>query len=445
MCAASNSSLTTISGLFKRKYGNLVDVLPKGFAFQEFVGEDKQLADGESVQIAVQLSHENGITFAGSSNSVTFNDQQSLQIKQASINSMEYFLSSGILTSALAKSAKAGEQAFEKATKSVIAANLKSHMRFREQTMLYGQDTYGIGRVNFQTSTFRGVSFTEGGGTIGGVTLVDGVDTSNKYIMIDPNDIASGLWIGSEGMEIEQIVTATGDVADGGDAAGKVVAVDIRNGLIQVDFTPVVATAVGSHHLKLKGQSDSYDMIGAKKILTNTGTLFGISAASYGMWKGSTQAVSGKLTFAKLVNAIEEACDLGLDRDVEVHVPFETWQDLLSEQAALRSYDSSYDESKAKNGAKKLEFHFVNGMIRIVPNRFVRRSEVFVLAADDWKLVGACPSIGLRVPGSDDGDLITPPISQNVYIFRSYSSSQVFCHAPRRSMVLTGINPEATS
>lgn len=442
---ASNATLTTISGLFKRKYGNLVDVLPKGFAFQEFVGEEGSLKDGESIQIGVQLSHENGVTFAGSSNQVTFNDQQSLQIKQASINSMEMFLSSGILTSALAKSAGAGDQAFEQATKKVVAANLKSHMRFREQVMLYGQDTYGLGRVNYQTSTFRGVSFTDGGGTIGGVTVVAGVDTANKYIMIDPNDIASGLWIGAEGMEIQQIITATGAVADSGSAAGKVVSVDIRNGLIKVDFTPVVATAVGSHHLKLKNQSDSYDMIGAKNILTNTGTLFGISAASYGMWKGTNQAVSGKLTFAKLVNAIEEACDLGLDRDVEVHVPFETWQDLLSEQAALRSYDSSYDESKAKNGAKKLEFHFVNGMIRIVPNRFVRRSEVFVFAADDWKLVGSCPKIGLKVPGADGEDLVVSPITSNVYIFRSYSSSQVFCHAPRRSMVLTGINPEATS
>ena len=442
---ASNASLTTISGLFKRKYGKLESLLPKGYAFQEFVGEENMMKDGESIQVGVQLSHENGVTFAGSDSSVTFNDQQSLQIKQASINSMECFLSSGILTSALAKSAGAGEQAFESATKKVVGANLKSHMRFREQTMLYGQDASGLGRVNYQTSTFRGVSFTDGGATIGGVVITAGVNTSSKHIMLDPNDIASGLWIGSEGLEIEQIITATGAVADTGSAKGKVVSVDIRNGIIKVDFTPVVASAVGSHHLKLKGQSDSYDMIGAKKILTNSGTLFGINAAAYSMWAGSNQSVSGKLTFAKLTNAIEELCDMGLDRDVEVQVGFETWSDLLNEQAALRSYDSSYDPSKVENGAKKIEFHFVNGLVRIVANRFVRRSEAFILAVDDWKLVGASVKIGLKIPGSDGDDLITPPITGNTYIFRSYSSSQVFCHAPRRSMVLIGINPEATS
>ena len=440
--AASNSSLTTIAGLFKRKYADLSDVLPKGFPMQEAVKVASGVKDGESIQVGVQLSHENGVSFAGSDSQITFNDAQSGVVKQASINSVEQFVSTGILTSALSKAAGQGDQAFEAATKNRVAANLKSHMRFREHVMLYGRDTYGLGRVSYSSATFRGVSFTAGAGTIGGVTFATGgVNTSSKHILLDPDDIASGIWLGSEGMEVEEVETSGGTSV----ASGKVVSVDIRNGIVKVDFTPTAATSDGSHVLKLKGQRSSLDMIGAKKILTNTGSLFGIDASSYSMWAGNNKAISGKLTFAKLTDAIEQACDFGLDRNVEVQVPFETWSDLLNEQAALRDYDSSYDPSKAKNGAKSLEFHFVNGMIKIVPNRFVRRSEVFVLAENDWNLYGASASISMKVPGADGEDLIVAPITTNVYTFRSYSASQVFCHAPRRSILLTGINPEATS
>ena len=442
--AVSNASLTTISGLFKRKYGNLSDLLPKGFPLLEMAGFTAAGKAGESLQVAVQLSHENGISLAGSAGDViNFNDAQSGIVKQAKFVPAEMFLSTGIVTSALARAASS-EQSFEMATKNRVAANLKSHMRFTEHLCYYGQDDYGVGRVSYLGGDFRGITFTAGAGTLGGVILTAGVNTTSKNIMISPEDIASGLFIGAEGLEIEQIVTAGGAIAGAGAAKGKIVAVDIRNGIIKVDFTPVAATGVGSHHLKLKGQSSALDMIGAKKILANTGSLFDIDAAVYSMWAGNSKAIVGKLTFAKLVDVIEAACDMGLDRDVEVHVPFESWGDLLQEQAALRSYDSSYDASKAENGAKKIEFHFVNGLIRVVPSRFVRRSEAFVFAVGDWSRIGAS-DIGLKVPGSDDGDLITPPISSNVYVFRSYSNQQIMCAAPRRSILLTGINPEALS
>ena len=443
--AAVNSSLTTISGLFRRKYTDLSDVLPKGFPMQECVKVATGVKDGESIQVGVQLSHENGVSFAGSDSAITFNDAQSGVIKQASINSVEQFVSTGILTSALSKAANQGEQAFEAATKNRVAANIKSHMRFREHVMLYGRDAGGIGRVSYSDATFRGVDFTDGTGTIGGITFTNGVNVTSKHILLNPDDIASGLWLGSEGLEVQQIITSSGAVADSGSAAGKVVSVDIRNGIVKVDFTPVAATGESSHHLALIGQTSSLEMIGAKKILTNTGSLFGIDASVYSLWAGSNKAITGKLTFEKLTSAIEEACDMGLDRDVEVQVPFETWSDLLNEQSALRDYDSSYDPSKVSNGAEKIEFYFVNGKIRVVPNRFVRRSEVFILADNDWNLYGAATDIGMKVPGADGEDLIVQPITSNVYTFRSYSASQVFCHAPRRSLLLTGINPEATS
>jgi hypothetical protein len=430
-----------ISGLFKKVYGGQTDLLPDGFPLQKMVSVKK--TGGESHNESVQLSHENGVTLIGDAGEVVdFESANSGVVKQASIKCKEMFLSSALATGTIANSASAGEKAFAAATKDRVAANIRSHSRIREHMCLYGQSE-GLGRVNFATGNFRGVAFVEGGGTIGGITLVDGVDTVNKVIMINPSDIASGIFQGAEGMEVEQVITATGAIADAGSAKGKIVSVDIRNGLVKVDFTPVVATSLTSHVLMMKGQRLTKEMIGAKKILTNAGTLFGIDASKYNLWQGSNFAVTGKLTFAKLAEYLEQLCDFGLEKDVEVHISFESWKTLLVEADALRKMDASYDEKKVKRGHEVIEFYFVNGVAKIVPNRFVRRGDAFVFESGAWAMMSVS-EVGFNVPGSD-GDLIVKPINNNSYIYRSYSSSQLFCYAPRKSAYLSGINPEANS
>ena len=316
----SGISSLDIAGLFKKVYGGQTDLLPDGFPLQKMLQVKK--TGGESHNESVQLSHENGLTLIGESGDVTdFESANSGVVKQASIKCKEMFLSSALATGTIANSAGGGDKAFASATKDRVAANIRSHSRIREHMALYGQSE-GLGRVNYATGNFRGVALTDGAGTIGGVTLVAGVDTVNKIIMLNPADIASGIWQGAEGMEIEQVVVATGEVADGGDASGKVVSVDIRNGLVKVDFTPVVATGLNSHVLMMKGQREAKEMIGAKKILTNAGTLFGINAATYDLWKGTSVAVTGKLTLDKIADALEQLCDYGLNKNVEIHIFF---------------------------------------------------------------------------------------------------------------------------
>ena len=430
-----------ISGLFKRVYGKQTDLLPEGFPIQKMLEVKK--AGGESHSEAVQLSHENGVTLIGEAGETAdFESAASGVVKQATVKCKEMFLSSALATGTIANSAAGGDKAFAAATKDRVAANIRSHSRMREHFCLYGQSE-GLGRVNYCTQTFRGVAFIAGAATIAGVVIAAGVNIAGKVIMLEPADIASGIWQGAEGMEIEQVVTATGVVAGAGAAHGKVVSVDIRNGLITVDFTPVVATAIGSHALMLKGQREAKEMIGLKKILTNTGTLFGINAATYNLWKGSNFQILGKLTFAKLSEQLEQLCDFGLEKNVEVHISFESWKTLLVEADALRSMDNSYDSGKVKRGHESIEFYFVNGTAKIVANRFVRRGDCFVLAQGDCAMISVS-EVGFNVPGSD-GDLIVRPITNNSYIYRSYSSSQIFLYAPRRSGYISGVNPESAT
>lgn len=446
--AAVISNQTTVAGLFKKKYASLEKILPKGYTFIEQIAPfETALKNGASIDYAIELSHENGVTLGGSAGDlITFSDAQSGVVKQASISPCEMFLSTAIPTGVLSRAANEGEQAFEKASKGRVKSNLNSHMRFLEQQCLYGQDTSGLGRVGYFTATWQAVSFTNGTGTLGGVAFTTGVNTAAKKILINPADWATGIWMGSEGMEVRQRIIG-GAVADSGNATGKVVSLDLKNAIVEVDFTPVVATAASSHCIELLGQNGASgtDFMGAKSILTKSGSLFGISNTTYNMWAGSTYALgSVKLTFARLVDILIEACNKGLDKDVDVLVSFESWADLMTEQAALRKYDSSYKADEAVTGTKGIKFNNVNGDVTIRPHRFIRRGDAFVFAKGDWKRLGST-DLTMKVPGLEDGELVQKPVTTNVFTFRSYSDEALFCLRPAHSIYISGIDPSSAS
>lgn len=435
---------TTVAGLFKKVYASLKDLLPEGYAAQEIFGYESAEKAGESINYAIVLSHENGLTLAGSTGDiVTFDDAQSGVVKQATIKGCETFVSSALSTAALSRSANEGEAAFKKASVNRVKSNIKSHQRFLEQFCLYGQDSLGLGRVAYFTGTWNGASFTAGAGTLGGVTFATGgVHVASKKFLINPADWATGIWIGSEGMPVRQRAIG-GSVVD----TGSVVSVDLKNAIVEVSFAPTAASAASSHCLELINQNGTSgnDFLGAKGILNTDGSVFGISNSTYGIWKGSrVDLASVKLTFARLVDAVTEACNKGLDKDVVALTSFESWADMMAEQAALRKYDSSYEVNEAANGMEGIKFHSVNGSITVKPSRFVRRSDTFVLAAEDWKRVGSS-DLTMKIPGLDDNELIQKPVTQNAFVFRSYSDQALICLAPCKSVYIYGIDPASAS
>ena len=411
-----------ISGLFKKRYAKLTDILPDNgyWMLKEIAPFEAKEKNGASVEVAVNLTHENGYTLGGSTGAVvTFNSPASGAVKQATITPSEFFLTSALSTAAISRAAKEGEQAFEQATKNRVKQNLKSHMKFAEHACLYGQDAYGLGACD--------VTADDGGFT-------NGIDVTNKKFELSFATFSVGVWLGAEGMTIEQVKANDSIVA-----VGTVTAVDIENRIITVSGTPEADT--GSH-LQLVDQDNSTDMIGAKYILDTAGTVFGISNASYGLWKGSEYAVGGNLTFAKLMGGLELAASKGLDADVTVLVPFHAWKQLLTEQAALRDYDSSYQPTEMNNGSKAIKFYFHTGMVEIKPSRYVRNGDAFIFENDAWKRYGSS-DISMKIPGIDDGELIVKPVTTSAFYFRSYSDQQIFCHAPAHSVYLSGITVSA--
>lgn len=433
------STPTTVPGLFKKVYASINEVLPESMPFiKDCAKFEVGKKVGNSISYSIPLTHENGLSLFGSSGDIqTFSDAQASVIREALLVPCETFLSSALSTATLSRAAKEGEGAFKQASKDRVGRNVKSHHRFLEHFCLYGQDTFGLGRVGYFTGTWQGVAFTNGGGTLAGVAFTAGINAAGKKILLNPADLATGIWLGAEGMEVRQRIIG-GAVA----ATGVVTAVDLKNGIITVDFTPVAATTATSHCLELLNQNGASgnDFAGAKSILTKTGTLFGIDTAAFGIWKGGEDVITGKLTFAKLIDSLMVACNRGLDKNVKCFVSYDSWADMMTEQAALRDYDSSYKETEAKNGMSGIKFRSINGEIEIIPHRFVRRSDAFIISEGDWRRVGSS-DVTLKIPGVDDGELITKPITTNAFTFRSYSDQALICLAPAQSMYLSGIDP----
>jgi hypothetical protein len=117
----------------------------------------------------------------------------------------------------------------------------------------------------------------------------------------------------------------------------------------------------------------------------------------------------------------------------------QTWADLASNLAALRRFDGSYSEKKAKNGSKELEYLSQNGVLKIVAYNLVKEGDCFIFPEDKVMRVGAY-ELGLNDPTSRDrGEIFFQlPTAAGVGI-RAYTNQAIFLEAPAQAVYISGI------
>lgn len=435
-------STPDVVNLFKKVYGNLQDILPEDYILAKDIPYSASQKIGEKYVEAIVLTFESGFTLGGSSQTAfELNPAIAGAVQQAEVESSVTVLASVVPWGVISRSAGGGEKAFFDATKYVVKNNLRSHGKLQEILRWYGQATAKLGYVSYATATYRGVALTTGTGTINSVAFTNGVNTTTKNILFAPGQFASGLWVGSEGVVVQQIATATGTVV----AEGNLTGVNSAFGYIEVDFTPIAATSTTSHTLAFKGQASSSDMVGVNNIMSNSATLFGIPTGDFSLWKGNQVVLADvKFTLERLQTGIANAVNVGgLEGDLECYVNPRTWATLISTESGLRRYDSKYNPMMAENGFEAIEFYAQNGKVMIKAHRMVKEGEAYCLHLPDWSRSGSA-EISFQVPGIAK-EIIFPLENQAAMAFRSYSDQYIFCHAPARSIIFTGINDESTS
>lgn len=308
-------------------------------------------------------------------------------------------------------------RAFEEATKYLVGNMLSSISKKLEIEHLYGQMGYA---------------------KIASAAAPVGADVELTLVAAE---FAAGIWAGGEGMPIS--------VYDGNTAVD--LALVVKSVKIEERKITVTAVSAGAatalkaavdadpnvldiFHKGAKGK----EFAGIHKILTNTGNLFGIDATEYTLWKGSEYDAGDEvLTFAIIQQAIAQGVNKGLDGDVVVMVNPGHWDDLLTEQAAQRMYDSSYSSATVENGAKTIKFHAQNGMVEIIPSIYIKEGLAFVLSTSDWVRVGST-DVTFKRPGQEGNFFLDLP-DYAAYELRCYTDQALFCSKPGRSVVIKGL------
>jgi hypothetical protein len=220
------------------------------------------------------------------------------------------------------------------------------------------------------------------------------------------------------------------------DVVGKTITV---TGSVADSAAIVAATAtLGYPRFYAAGTNGADEAIGLDSIMLNTGTQFGISAATYNLWKANTFSVGGALTLAKIQEGVALASQRGLSEDVELFVNPVVWQDLSTEQVTYRMMDSSYSNKKAVNGFEGLEFHSQNGKITVYAHKYVKEGEAFLLPTRRAIRIGSS-DISFNIPGTDNGQIFIQNPTSAGFTFRIFSQQALLVTKPAVCVKFTAI------
>jgi len=405
--ADSPATVSSLNGLFKEVYpAGLKDLVPNGTKLQKrvpFIKSDKEL--GKSYNQPVVLAYPNGYTFAAAgAGAFDLNESNTGTMKNASLDGSQILLREQMDYESAAKSAR-GRNAFMDGTK-LMFKNMQMSMRKTVESELF----------------------------YGGIGLAVVSSYSNPTITVTTASWAPGIWAGLEGRKIS---VYDGVTTTPRGSATKILSVDIEARTITLAADISGTTAADTLYFELANGSE---MNGVHKILSNSGSLFGVSASTYSLWKSvSHSAASASLTFSKVRKGIAKAVAKGLDDDLDLFVNPLTWDNLMDDLAALRRIvDKGGKGSSYQIGADEIVFFSQNGKVMVTPSTYVKEGIAFGLVTEDWKRPGAA-DVSFNTPGSGKDEIFFHLPTKAGFEARCYTDQAIFCEAPGRQILYTNI------
>ena len=407
-----------LDGLFKAVYGDdVVSLIPDSAKLVKsipFSSADKEL--GDKYHQPVVLSNEHGITYAAANaGAFALNDSIALTMKDATVQGSQMVLRSSMSYDAAAKASNS-KKAFVKGTELLVENMLETMTKRLELQMLYVGSSSGLGHVSGSTK--------------------DGASATS--IVVLSSSWAAGIWAGAEGAEL--------DVYDG--ASKKNTRAPLVISEVNLDTKTIKVTSTSTDDITdvdafINGDSDdsSYfvwrgaygaEMSGIDKIITNSGSLFGIDASAYNLWKGNSYAVSAAMAIGKVLAGVSKAGEV-----VSLYLNPVVFKDLNNDLAALRRYDSSFKE-EGTAGNKSIKYFAQNGIIDIVPHNCVKQSEAFALPLKKARRIGAV-DVTFKRPGGGGQEMFRELSNNAGFELRAYTDQAVFIETPARCVKFTGI------
>ena len=413
------TDVSKLNGWFKSKHGTFQDNIPDVAKFTGGLAFTKAQRVGRNFNFPVELSLPQGVTYAAAgAGAFDFEDAVAGEMKEATIDGSQIVVQDVLDYESAAKAVAEGDEAYGDAGERMVRRMRKSGHKRIELSAWYGQTT--LGKV--------GAASTSG---------------STRVLTISDDTWAAGIWTGMKNMKLDVDTDGTFATQINTNAAMTITKVDVANKQITVsgaDYASILAGhyLVPRNSVTFGGTPAHKQMAGLDKIITNTGTLFGISASDYELWAGNSFAVgSVPLTLKKVNDAVCDPVSKGLDEEATVWVSTRTWGNLCSDQAAMRKYDAQYTSSKATNGFRALTMFSQNGELKIMPHTIIKEGEAWIATTERFLKIGA-QDLGFNVPGR--GEQYFENLSAKAgYRLMAYAHLAIICGAPGMCTKLTGI------
>lgn len=378
---------------------------------------------GKAYNFPVILSSEAGVTYLAAGAGVsTLNDAIAAQLKEASVDANQIIIRGQMDYEAAAK-AVASKAAFKNASELLVENLMETGARRLEMAFLYGQSATGLGTADSSANASA---------------------TSTVVTMLAAG-WAPGIWAGTENALINFYkVSDDSLVSSGADAIFTISAVNFTDRKLTVTGT---ATGIGALDTAL-GAGDCYihwkgakgvEPVGLDKIITNAGSLFGISAATYSLWAGSSYGFgSAAATTAKLLNMAGLAVSKGgLMEEADILMSPKTFTNLSGTMTDLRRQNGGAKETEGIAGFETIVLMGPNGKLNLVPHPMVKEGECFLVPMKRVKRIGS-QEFSFETPGRK-GELFLHIPDKNAYELRLYGAQAIIVETPAKCVKGTAI------
>lgn len=421
---AQQNTTSTLDGLFKVVYGEgPVNAVPEVSIIQQEVKFQSADKIGKSYNFPVILSNEAGVTYlAAGSGVTTLNAAIAAQLKECTVDANQIIIRGQMDYEAAAKAVKSKES-FKNASELLVENLMETGSRRLEMAFLYGRSATGLGTAD---------------------SSVNASSTTTTVTMLAAT-WAPGIWSGTEnGVVNFYKVSDDSLVSSGANADFVITSMNHANRTIVFTGTSTgisaldTALAAGDCYIHWKG-AKSVEPIGIDKIITNSGSLFGIDAAAYSLWSGSSfSAGSAALTVAKILNAVSLGVSKGgLMEEASVLVSPKTFTNLSGTMTDLRRQNGGQKEDTGIGGFEKIQLMGPNGKLNVIPHPFVKEGEGFVVPFKRFKRIGS-QEFSFETPGRS-GELFLHVPDANAYELRLYGAQAIVCTHPAKCVKITAI------
>ena len=398
----------SLDALYKDVYGDKLNNLRPDFGIlMDQIKFRTSKKTGRDFVEPVTLTHEHGFTYGQGLQ--TLSQAIVAENEDAKVRGNSLTLRTAFSYDAAANMVEGGKEAFVRGTDYRFKNMMESATYRIEAQLLYGGDNLG----SVKTSAAN--------------------DTDDTLDITDAT-WAPGIWAGAENAEIDvyssDLVTLRGTY--------KIASIDSAAKTLSVDAAATLQTdgVVAGDVILFKGAQGN-EMVGMKRIATNSGILYGVNGSLYNLWQGNSFAVgSSNLTLKKIYQGVNQAIGKGLRESVCVLVSPATFATLANDEASLRRYNAA--SRKSERGAESIEFFGPNGSIEILVHPMVKEGEAMAYPKGRAERIGA-QDISFKTPGR--GEEMFRQISDATgYECRLYSEQALWLPCPAKCVYFSGIS-----